>query len=194
MCGEDMWLTTNKEKEADQPNVLALSSAEATRVFSEYSHELRLFLIGILRDHQLADDVSQTTFVRLKERGGNVDPAKRKSWLFQVAYNEAIGIKRRERIGERVLRKAAWTIDAVAEPADQSLQRGETIESVRRAMDELSDVQREIVRMRIYEDKTFAVIAEELKIPLGTALGRMRAALKRMQVFLRDENPANENK
>ena len=28
--------------------------------------------------------------------------------------------------------------------------------------------------MRIYEEKTFATIAKELKIPLGTALGRMR--------------------
>jgi RNA polymerase sigma-70 factor (ECF subfamily) len=42
--------------------------------------------------------------------------------------------------------------------------------------------------MRIYEEKTFATIAEELGIPLGTALARMRAALEKLRrsVPLRD--------
>ena len=33
-------------------------------------------------------------------------------------------------------------------------------------------------------EKTFAVIAEELKIPLGTALGRMRLATKKLREAL----------
>ena len=39
--------------------------------------------------------------------------------------------------------------------------------------------------MRIYEEKTFAVIAEELSIPLGTVLTRMRLALKRLSRQIR---------
>ena len=35
--------------------------------------------------------------------------------------------------------------------------------------------------MRIVEDKTFGQIAEELQIPLGTALSRMRLALERLR-------------
>jgi DNA-directed RNA polymerase specialized sigma24 family protein len=38
--------------------------------------------------------------------------------------------------------------------------------------------------MRIYEEKTFAVIAKELKIPLGTALARMRSAVMKMRTRL----------
>ena len=45
----------------------------------------------------------------------------------------------------------------------------------------LPDKQRQIVHMRIYEEKTFAVIAEELDIPLGTALARMRTALAKLR-------------
>jgi hypothetical protein len=41
--------------------------------------------------------------------------------------------------------------------------------------------------MRIYEEKTFAVIAKELKIPLGTALGRMRAAMIKLRARLAEE-------
>jgi RNA polymerase sigma-70 factor (ECF subfamily) len=38
--------------------------------------------------------------------------------------------------------------------------------------------------MRIYEEKTFAMIAQELGIPLGTALGRMRTALAKLRKTL----------
>jgi RNA polymerase sigma-70 factor (ECF subfamily) len=38
--------------------------------------------------------------------------------------------------------------------------------------------------MRIYEEKTFATIAQELKIPLGTALARMRSALIKLRTKL----------
>lgn len=34
--------------------------------------------------------------------------------------------------------------------------------------------------MRIYEEKSFAEIAEELSVPLGTVLTRMRLALKKL--------------
>jgi RNA polymerase sigma-70 factor (ECF subfamily) len=41
--------------------------------------------------------------------------------------------------------------------------------------------------MRIYENKSFAQIAGELRIPLGTALTRMRAALGKLRLQLADE-------
>ena len=50
-------------------------------------------------------------------------------------------------------------------------------------LDQLSPDQRQIVRLRIYEEKTFAEISRELKIPLGTALGRMRAALQKLKTL-----------
>ena len=64
------------------------------------------------------------------------------------------------------------------------LVRAETIQLVRRAIRELPAEQQQVVRMRIYENKTFAVIAAELGIPLGTALGRMRTALIKLRVKL----------
>jgi RNA polymerase sigma-70 factor, ECF subfamily len=41
--------------------------------------------------------------------------------------------------------------------------------------------------MRIYQDKTFAAIADELSAPLGTVLTRMRLALKRLSRRLGSE-------
>ena len=53
-------------------------------------------------------------------------------------------------------------------------------------------MRRGVVRMRIYEEKTFARIAKELKIPIGTALGRMRAALIKLRARLDERAPTEK--
>ena len=72
-------------------------------------------------------------------------------------------------------------------PKDGSAPRAGSL--VRRAIDELPAAQREVLHLRIYDEKTFAQIAAELNIPLGTALARMRAALAKLRKRLSDENP-----
>ena len=73
-----------------------------------------------------------------------------------------------------------------AESAAEPLLRLEAVEGIRLALESLPPEQRQVVRMRIYEEKTFATIAKELKIPLGTALGRMRAATTKLRERLAD--------
>jgi RNA polymerase sigma-70 factor (ECF subfamily) len=168
---------------------VALSDAEASRLdtavvaalFAEHENELRAFLLGVLRDRQAASDVLQTTFAKLTERGHEVRQESRKAWLFRVAFNEALLLKRKQAVSDKVLRKAAWTRPEVAGPADERAVRSEDAERVREALNELPAEQRDVVRMKIYEEKTFAVIAAELKIPLGTALARMRAGLEKLR-------------
>ncbi|HND50856.1 MAG TPA: sigma-70 family RNA polymerase sigma factor [Pirellulaceae bacterium] len=159
----------------------ALDASTVAALYVEHSDELRRFLIGVLRDPQLAADVLQATFVKLVERGGETRDDTRKAWLFQVAYREALAIRRRENVGDRVVRQAAWSRQPAASGVDESLLRRESIEAVQAAMHELPVEQQTVVRMRIYEEKTFAEIARELNIPLGTALARMHAALGKMK-------------
>ncbi len=165
-----------------------LDPAIVARLYVEYGDELKRFLLGVLRDSQLASDVLQAAFVKLVERGHETREESRKAWLFRVAYNEAMAIRRRQAVGDKVVRRLAWTRDSSTGSADAPLVRLEAVEQVRAALDELPAEQRQVVRMRIYEDKTFAVIAEELGIPLGTALGRMRTALAKLRKKLAGHN------
>ena len=150
-------------------------------LYVQHAEELRRFLLGILRDSQLTSDVLQATFVKLAERGQETREATRKAWLFRVAYHEAMAIRRREGVGDKILRRVAWHTNGAAGPAEEPLLRLESVELVREALEELPPEQRQVVRMRIYEEKTFAVIAKELKIPLGTALARMRSAVMKLR-------------
>ena len=168
-----------------------LDSSVVAALYVEHGEELRRFLLGILRDAQLTSDVLQATFVKMVERGHETKEASRKAWLFRVAYHEAMAYRRREGVGSKVLRRIAadapaWHTSGAAGSADEPLLRLESVQSVREALKGLPPEQRQVVRMRIYEEKTFATIAKELKIPLGTALGRMRAATIKLRAKLAD--------
>lgn len=168
-----------------------LAPEQVAALYLQHSEELRCFLVGLLRDSQLAADVLQATFVKMVQRGGETQEESRKAWLFRVAYHEAMAIRRRDAVGEKIAKRIAEDGDPRGVPED-SLIRHESVERVRQALEHLPPDQRQVVRMRIYEEKTFAVIAEELKIPLGTALGRMRSALIKLRARL-DEGSENGN-
>jgi RNA polymerase sigma-70 factor (ECF subfamily) len=156
-------------------------------MYADYAEEIRRFLIGLLRDLDLANDVLQATFVKAAEQGHTARKESIKAWLFRVAYNEAMLIRRREGVGNRAIQKVAWTRVTHAGAAHEPVVRQETIEEVREAISQLPEAQQQILRMRIYEEKSFATIAAELGIPLGTALSRMRAALKKLRSSLENE-------
>jgi RNA polymerase sigma-70 factor (ECF subfamily) len=187
-------LTPDKSTSAKLPSTDTgpLDPSVVAALYLEHGEELRRFLLGILRDAQLTSDVLQATFVKMAERGHETKEASRKAWLFRVAYHEAMAYRRREGVGDKVLRRMAWHTNGAAGAADEPLLRIEAVQSVREALKELPPEQRQVVRMRIYEEKTFATIAKELKIPLGTALGRMRAATIKLRAKLDRTEQTNQ--
>ena len=167
-----------------------IEPAVVAALYLEHGDELKRFLVGVLRDAPLANDVLQATFVKLVEQGHTTRETSRKAWLFRVAFHEAMAVRRRQSVGDKVVRRLAWSKDAFTSPADEPLLQLEAVESVRIAMNQLPVEQQQVVRMRIYEEKTFAVIAQELNIPLGTALARMRSALTKLRKKLEDRDTA----
>jgi RNA polymerase sigma-70 factor, ECF subfamily len=159
-----------------------LDSAIVATLYSQHAEELRRFLFGLLRDGQLVQDVMQTTFIRLAEVGHTSQEQTRKAWLFRVAYNEAMLCKRRAGVHQKAVYRL--TVESETEstgrPGDELIRR-ETAEAVRDELERLTPEQQDVVRKRIYEGKTFAEIARELQAPLGTVLGRMHSALRKLR-------------
>jgi len=153
----------------DPAAVAALHAAHAT--------ELRAFLWGVLKDNELAQETVQVAFGKLIEAGPAGPGESLKGWLFRVAYHEALMLRRRQKVEHRSLALLAKNGRPDPDPPERRQERKDQVERVRRAIAGLSREQRIVVQMRIYEEKTFTVIANELEIPLGTALTRMRAAL-----------------
>ncbi len=160
-----------------------LNPAAVEELYAQHAAELRAFLTGVLRNADWAAEALQSTFVKAAEAGHTAQRETIKGWLFRVAYNEAMLLRRKQEVDQRVTRKVAWqgnSNSSNSEPVDSALLRSEVIERVRRGLNTLPTDQRLVVRLRIYEDKTFAEIARELGIPLGTVVTRMRAALQKL--------------
>lgn len=158
-----------------------IDPAAVEALYATHVTELRAFLIGVLRNADLAQEALQGTFSKLVELGHTAHEETQKGWIFRVAYHEALVLRRRQAIHQKSLaRLGAQFRESVEEP-DRRLTETETAEQVRQALDRLSPEQRVVVQKRIYEDKKFAVIASELRIPLGTVLTRMRTALQNLR-------------
>lgn len=165
-----------------------LPPQEAGALYLELSERLWAFAVGLLGDHELAREVVQTTFGKALESAGRIPPEARKAWLYRVAYHEAMLLRRRQGVAERVQKKllerqAAATVSTTP---DDDLVRWEEVRQVREALLQLPEPQQVVVRKRIYEGKTFSQIAAELGLPLGTVLTRMRLALGRLERVLQE--------
>ena len=159
-----------------------LDPAVVASLYERHAAELIRFLTGVLRDGQAARDVAQAAFEKLAAKGHESRAETRKAWLFRVAYHEAMRLKRRQAVHAKAVERLGGGAEPFAEAsAEASAIREEDLAAVRAALQALPEPQRQVVRMRIYEDKKFVEIASELDIPLGTALARMRAALTKLR-------------
>jgi RNA polymerase sigma factor (sigma-70 family) len=164
--------------------------ARVVSLYETHGEELRRFVLGVVRDPDLTGDVMQATFSKALELGHTAHPETLKGWLFRVAFHEALASRRRRLSGDRALRRLAdlGRAGAQADHPDDGLIRGETVDAVRRALGALPDPQRRVVLARVYDDKTFAQIARESGLPLGTVLTRMRLALNKLRDALRADD------
>ena len=168
-------------------------------LYDQHASALSSFLLGILRDHATAADVLQTTFTKLLEKGHSIQQTSSvKSWLFKVAFNEAMVVKRKSAVHRRHAEAIAWKVDLSA-GADKgndvrlsqslhSIIQQENVEQVKEALSQLPQNLQDVVKKRIYEGLKFKDIAIELDIPLGTALARAQLAFKKLEPLLRQVN------
>ena len=178
---------------ADSSNPIEpfMDSEKVQSVYQDLAVGLKRFLLGVLNDESAATDALQATFIKLMEKGHLVQQEDSiKSWLFRVAFNEAMLMRRRETMMRRHAERVAWKIqvrlsgvDGVGQSVEHVI-RQEEMEMVRAALNELSPVQREVVEKRIYEGLKFREIAEQLNVPLGTVLARMQSSLKKLKPIL----------
>ena len=72
--------------------------------------------------------------------------------------------------------QATYEVNPLSKMADQ-----EEMDELAKRISELPEEQRQVLRLRFFENRTFAEIAESMQIPIGTALSRMRLALERLR-------------
>lgn len=178
------------QESTDEPGLAGrLTAEQVAEIYGVYHRELLAFLLGVLRDGHLARDALQQTFRRVAEAGDAAREESLRGWLFQVAFREALQLRRseiREQRRRQSLRDACREAESGGHPADSLVSR-EQRERLQAAVQELPAEQRVVVQSRIQTEETFAEIAGRLRLPLGTVLTRMRLAVEQLRKRLSDE-------
>lgn len=140
------------------------------RIVERYAGGLINFLFRYTRDRGASEDLAQEAFLRLYKAAPDLEPRARLSTiLFKFAYHLAVDRARRASARSGI---AASSLDAAAEggaePAapgggpDAALEQAQRDAQVEGALAALPDSQRLAIVLRVYEDRSYADIAEIL--------------------------------
>jgi len=137
----------------------------------------------VLRNHTLAEDVTQEVFVRFWRNPGRYDPqrAPLRAFLLRDAHGRAVDLLRTE-VARRAReeRQQSQASDRVPGP-EQEVWSSIRSEGVRAALQKLPAEEREAVVLAFYGGLTYREVARRLGQPEGTVKSRIRRGLEHLR-------------
>lgn len=166
-----------------------LLSRHQNSLFSYISYALRNTAVS-------ADDVFQETFVKVivSLREGRYTPNGHfGAWLSRIAHNVIADLHRDEQLCPTLLSEDAdaelLDKDAIVDVCRETeIINEQTLKEVRSLMDLLPDVQREVIYLRFYENRSFREISDITQSPVNTCLGRFRYGVLNMRRMAKEAN------
>ena len=162
-------------------------------------HKARLFnfILSMVKDSDLADDIFQETFVKAIvtiRQGRYNDQGKFIAWIYRIARNLIIDSYRQDKVenqlstddenGVNLLNRSEFSEGTV----EDTLIGMQIEEDLRALVTELPESQRQVVDMRFYPNLSFKEIAALTGVSINTALGRMRYAILNLRRMARERS------
>jgi RNA polymerase sigma-70 factor (ECF subfamily) len=161
-------------------------------------HQRKVYAValGIVKDPDLAWDVSQEAFVRVHRHLGDFKGESAFStWILRIATHLAIDVLRKERssarealddVRESDLEDAGDGILATALGSNpqHAVLRRELLGKITEALGRIPEKHRTILVLREVEGLSYEELAERLGIHKGTVMSRLFHARKKMQALL----------
>lgn len=155
------------------------------------------YILFVVRDPELANDVFQETFVKVITRlqeGKYTDSGKFSFWLTTIAHNVIMDTFRQQK-SEHIIEASEDNDlnklrrqDLMEMNRENEFVNSQIMKDVRHLMDTLPAPQREVVYMRYYQDMSFKEISEATGVSINTSLGRMRYALINMRRLAKEHD------
>ena len=155
------------------------------------------YILFVVRDPELANDVFQETFVKVitqLQEGKYTNSGKFSFWLSKIAHNIIMDTYRQQK-SEHIVEASQnndlnklRSQDLMEKNRENEFVNSQIMQDVRHLMDTLPAPQREVVYMRYYQDLSFKEIAETTGVSINTSLGRMRYALINMRRMAKEHD------
>ena len=153
-----------------------------------HKNKIHRFIYMKVRDQDLTEDLFQETFVKIintLKLGTYNEEGKFLPWAMRIAHNLVIDHFRRTSRVRMVSESSSLnpdfnifdTLKLTDENREEQITRTELEKQMVDLIEYLPTTQKEILKMRLFQDLSFQDISEKEDISINTALGRMRYAL-----------------
>ena len=178
------------------PQFISGNTQSFSILVDRYQKRVYGFIFSKVKDADLADDVFQDTFVKVIKNlrlGKYKDHGRFLSWVMRIAHNIIMDHFRKINrlpkydskhedldLLDRLIEKSNSIEDLMIETqihADLSI-----------LIDELPKTQKEVLRMRLFQEMSFKDIGEQTGVSINTALGRMRYAILNLRKLIEERN------
>lgn len=187
----------NLKKASDEQLVAGYANGnnEAFDILLErYKNQLFSYILHIVRNKDVADDIFQETFVKAImtiRQGRYSESGKFSAWIMRIAHNITIDHFRQEKSDnvastDDTDMNLLNRLDLAEGNIEDMLVERQMRDDLRQIIRELPDTQREVVVMRFYRNMSFKQIAKATGVSINTALGRMRYALINLRKMTRE--------
>lgn len=156
------------------------------------------YILFLVKEEDVADDIFQETFTRaiMAIRSHKYQTTgKFSAWLIRIAHNLIIDTTRETESGKLITQEKFTPgilndIRLSEGGIENNIIEEQKASQIRKMLDYLPDVQREVILLRFYEDLSFKEIAEKTGVSINTSLGRMRYALINLRKMVQQHNIA----
>jgi len=173
--------------QGDENSLSILIARHKQRIYS--------FIYSKVYDRDVAEDVFQDTFIKVintLKRGRYNEEGKFLPWVMRIAHNLVIDHFRRNNRMPKFDNDGEFSIFSVLSDnslnAEKQLIKNQVESDVRKLIEELPSDQKQVLKMRVYQDMSFKEIAERTDVSINTALGRMRYALINLRKVIEKHN------
>lgn len=161
-----------------------------------YQNKIYSYVLMLVKDKQLADDIFQDTFlkiIRTIKAGAYKEEGKFIQFAMRISHNLIIDhFRKAKRLPMVDPTKDDYDMLDNARFMDPSIEEQivteQTYDDVRKMIEFLPAEQREVLVMRMYDDMSFKEIAEATNVSINTALGRMRYALINLRKMAKEKH------
>ena len=167
-------------------------------ILQRHQNYVYSYILFLVKEEDVADDIFQETFTRaiIAIRSHRYQTTgKFSAWLIRIAHNLIVDSTRetetgkiifQEKFSSNILNDIRLSEGAI----EGNIMEEQKADQIRKMLDYLPEVQREVIIMRFYEDLSFKEIAEKTGVSINTSLGRMRYALINLRKLIQQHNVA----
>ena len=177
-------LSNNLTDQVLVQNFLNGDNKSFEELLSRHKNRIFAFIMSKVKNRDITEDIFQDTFIKVinsLKKGKYNEEGKFLPWMMRISHNLVIDHFRKESKMRKIRPTSEFDIFDILDDGRKN-QEDLMIQTQAHAdlnilIEQLPEDQKEVLKMRYFEDLSFKKISELTGASINTALGRMRYAL-----------------